>query len=423
MEIHPEGNLGNFFNRQARRTTTMQWTEVYTKMTNNSLGHHLLKLGLDIMRGEFTGASSSGTVALYRTDSILNTRIDYSLPTGQNIHATALGIFGQDHWRIGERLALDFGVRLDRDGALAKFNLAPRVGAVFSLLPKGRAVIRGGAGLFYAQTPMNVAAFTTYERQTVTLLANDGITPLGPPVTWQNRAHANLQTPYGLVWNLQYDHKLSDRWTARLGHMRRYGHHEYLIDPIHANTDPEYFLDSRGRSKYRETELTIRYARGDTLQMTWSFVRSRSEADLNGYDLFFGNFRDPIIRPNEFSLTSVDVPDRFLYRAVLPLPRKIVFSSILEARSGFPYSAFDEYRRYVGARNRAGRFPSLATLDLRITRPFKFWKYKVEAGVFVYHLLNSFTPRQVQACVDARDYGIFYNTIARNWGITVTISK
>jgi len=43
-------------------------------------------------------------------------------------------------------------------------------------------------------------------------------------------------------------------------------------------------------------------------------VRSHSTLDLNDYDQFFGNFRNPIIRPNERSLSSTDVPNRLIVR-------------------------------------------------------------------------------------------------------------
>ena len=423
MRMYPWGNEGNYFNRQGRHTETTQWAEIYTKLLNDGPAQHVVKLGVDLITGTFGGSGSGSPVALYRADSTRNTLIEYPDSSRQRVQATSIGFFAQDHWRIGSRMSLEFGMRLDRDGVLARYNAAPRAGIVFSLLPEGRGILRGGAGLFYEQTPMNVAAFTSYERQVVTRFAADGLTPLELPVTWQHRRKADLRTPYSLIWNLEYDHRLSREWTLRLNYMRRAGHHEYLIDPLSSGALSEYVLDSRGRSKYWEVEATARYSHGSALDMSWSYVRSRSEADLNGFDLFFGNLRDPIIRPNQFSLSSIDVPHRFLFRSSVPIFLKFVFSSMVEVRSGFPYSAFDEDRNYVGQRNLSGRFPRLATLDIRIVRPFKLWKYNIEAGAFTFHLLNSFTPRDVQTNVNASDYGTFYNTIPRNWGFTILLHK
>ena len=36
--------------------------------------------------------------------------------------------------------------------------------------------------------------------------------------------------------------------------------------------------------------------------------------DLNDFDQFYGNFRNPIIRPNENGLSPTDVPNRLIVR-------------------------------------------------------------------------------------------------------------
>ena len=58
-------------------------------------------------------------------------------------------------------------------------------------------------------------------------------------------------------------------------------------------------LGSAGESKYWELETTGRYLASEHRDLTVSYVRSHSTSDLNDYDQFFGNFRNPIIRSNE----------------------------------------------------------------------------------------------------------------------------
>ena len=55
---------------------------------------------------------------------------------------------------------------------------------------------------------------------------------------------------------------------------------------------------SIGESKYWELETTGRYLASEYRDLTVSYVRSHSTRDLNDYDQFFGNFRNPIIRSN-----------------------------------------------------------------------------------------------------------------------------
>jgi outer membrane receptor protein involved in Fe transport len=158
-------------------------------MVSGFKGQHLIKAGLDLMSSGFHGTSDSGAVEVYRTDLTLNTKIEYSGGAPQSFRATNGGAYLQDHWRFSDRLGFELGGRLDYDAVPGRTNLSPRAGAVISLLPQARGVLRGGAGLFYEQTPLNVAAFETYESQTVTRFDAGGLTPLGPPVTWQHQTH------------------------------------------------------------------------------------------------------------------------------------------------------------------------------------------------------------------------------------------
>jgi outer membrane receptor protein involved in Fe transport len=423
MRLYPEGNRGNFFNRQDRDTTTVQWIETYSRMVSGYKGQHLVKAGLDLMSSGLHDTDSNSNVEVYRADATLHRKIEYSGVKPQRLRATNVGAYLQDHWRWNDRLSFELGVRLDYDAVLRRTNVSPRAGAVISVLPQGRGVLRGGAGFFFEQTPLNVAAFDKYASPVVTRFGADGVTPLGPPVAWRLQTRTGLKTPSSFIWNVEYDQKLTPVWMVRINHMRRRGEHGYLIDPISSNTEASYLLDSRGRSRYWELELSLHFVRSDRFQMSMTYVRSRSETDLNNYDLFFGNLRNPIINHNEYSLAPTDVPHRFLSRAVLPFLYKFAFAPTFEIRTGFPYSTVDESQQFVGTRNRAGRFPTLATLDLRLTRPFKFLKWNAEAGARVYHVLNSFSPRDVQANVDACDFGAFYNTIPRNFAFTMQLRK
>ena len=53
-----------------------------------------------------------------------------------------------------------------------------------------------------------------------------------------------------------------------------------------------------------------------------SDVRSHGTRDLNDYDQFYGNFRNPIIRFNANSLNPTDVPNRLIVRGTIGLPGK-----------------------------------------------------------------------------------------------------
>ncbi len=423
MELIPDANQGHFFNTQRRKTKSWQWVESISLLRNEWAGEHLFKFGLDLLHSSYDGESESRPVNIRRADGTLSQRIEFSDPTSQRVRSTDFALFGGDRWRLNDRLLLELGLRLDRDGVLEKTNLAPRLGLVLSILPDGRGILRGGAGFFYDHTTLNVGAFESFENRVVTSFAGDGVTPIGPPETFALRAAPSLQTPYSFTWNIEYDQHLGSRLLFKSSYLRRNGFHEFLIDPVQEPTSL-LRLDTRGRSRYWELEFTARYSLNEQDHLTFTYLRSRAEQDLNDFDHFWGSFRDPVIRPNEFSLSNTDSPNRFLLRGtiILPgLPGRWRFSPVLEVRDGFPYSLVNQDREFVGKRNRGGRFPHLTTLDIDIQRPFKIWKWNTRLGFRVFNLFNRFNPRDVQNNIDATLFGVFFNQITRQFGGTLQV--
>ena len=127
-----------------------------------------------------------------------------------------------------------------------------------------------------------------------------------------------------------------------------------------------------------------------------SYVHSHSTRDLNGYDDFFGNFRDPIIRANQNSLSPTDVPHRWIVRGSLGLPAQWTFSPLYEWRTGFPWSAVNEFQDFVGPRNETGRLPRVSTFDFTLTRPFQFSTALTEK-LLAYSLGRGLEPYDVPA--------------------------
>ncbi len=416
MQLFPEQNRGNFFNRQARRTKSVQWAEGLTTLLQGPGGSHLVKVGVDLLHARFDGTSESSPVEVLGIDGLPNGRIDFSGPSSQEVRNTDTAFFAQDRWRLNDRLLLDMGFRLDRDGVLSEINASPRLGFALGVLRDGKGILRGGAGYFFGRTPLNVAAFPSYEKQAVTYFSGPAA---GRTVQFHHIAGQELHSPFGAIWNIEYNHRLTNTLIIKVNHFRRSGHRELIVDPFESGEVGALILNSRGRSRYRETELSFRYYRDEDHNLTWSYVRSRSEADLNAFDQFFGNFRNPIIRPNEYSLAPVDVPNRLIWRGLMLAPFGLLLAPVLEIRDGFPYSLVDENLNFVGPRNRGGRFPRLTTLDLGITKPVKVRKWTARVGFRIYNLFNNFNPRDVQNNVDSPNFGTFYYPIHRSWGGTV----
>jgi hypothetical protein len=152
-------------------------------------------------------------------------------------------------------------------------------------------------------------------------------------------------------------------------------------------------------------------------------VRSRGVADLNNYDQFYGNLRSPIVRANEHNLTPTDVRHRVLLRGTIGLPRQWDLAPVVELRSGFPWSAVDEFQDFVGARSRAGRLPAVRTLDFSIVRPWTFKNRRFRAGIRVYNIFGAAADRDVQTNVTSPAYGTAFNPIERSVGLVFGMTR
>jgi hypothetical protein len=414
MRLMVDGNRGNFFNRQERRTRSLQFAQAITSERSGSWGSHLFKVGFDVLHASLDDQSRSHPVEVYDGVGKRTARIAFSAPGSQRVRSTDFAIFAQDGWRVNDRLRVDLGLRLDRNGVLDEMNFSPRAGFTVAVRQQGSIVLRGGAGFFYGRTPLNVGAFTSYETRAITKWLGDAP---GATVSYRHVVDKPLVSPYSFIWNLEYDHRLTKTLMFKVNYLRRSGFHELILDRIEEDQSGELLLASRGRSRYWETEVSFRYFRDEDHKLIWSYVRSRSQADLNSYDLFFGNFRDPFIRPNQFSLASVDVPHRFIWRGVMSIWKGWIASPVFEIRKGFPYSVIDANRDYVGIANRGGRFPYLMTVDLSVSRKVKILRWKPRVGMQVYNLLNRFNPRDVQNNIESPTFRGFYNKIPRSWGL------
>jgi hypothetical protein len=412
MVYAPETQSGNYFNDQERNVDSIQWVEALT-LSRDMRGQHVFKFGFDLQRSNYDGNSFSRSVEVRRLDGSLAERTEFGGQSNQGVVSPEFAMFAQDRWRVNSRLTFEFGFRFDRDGVSDRVNWSPRAGAAYSVLPEGRGILRGGYGKFAQRTPLNVDSFTSFEPRTVTRFGSDGAIISGP-LTYLNAVSGKLKTPEANVGNIEWDQRFGRRFLLKAGFLARRGSHEYILDP-----DPlqgRLFLSSTGKSRYRELELTTRYLGGERRDLTLSYVWAKGTADLNSYDQFYGNFRNPIIRANENNLTPTDVRHRLLLRGSIGLPWDVDMSPVLELRSGFPWSAVNEFQDFIEPRNRSGRLPAVRTLDMTLVRPWRFRKYNFRAGLKLYNLFGASAERDIQNNITSPFYGTAFNPVERSIG-------
>ena len=420
MVYAPQTQSGDFFSQQERNVRSLQIVEALS-ISKDWAGQHVFKVGVDYQHSSFDGSSLSQQLDIVRLDGSLAERTTYSPPTANpDVIGYELAGFVQDRWRVNDRLILELGFRADRDDVVERVNYSPRAGLAVSILPDGRGILRGGIGKFAERTPLTVGAFTQFEVQTFSRFAANGAA-LAAPVTLTHVIDGELITPESVVQTAAWDQRFGRQFFFKAAYLHRTGSHAYVLDPDLRRR--VLALSSTGESRYWEFETTGRYLASEHRDLTVSYVRSHSVRDLNDFDQFYGNFRNPIIRANENGLSPTDVPNRIVVRGTLGLMAKWVLTPVYEWRTGFPWSAVDEFQDFVGPRNETGRLPTVSTLDFTLARPLRFKKYRFTAGVKVYNLFDTGDERDVQANIASPDYGTFYNPIQRSIGFLISTSN
>ncbi len=200
-------------------------------------GGHSIKAGMDYLHTPYTGnfgQNVRGTVLAFSTAASLNVNSlnlasifpvwndvstwniaalsPYATSFTQgfgnynySIATNAIGFWLQDDWKISRRLTLNLGLRYDND--LGIFNpglylksgiqtphyndnllFQPRVGFAWDVTGSRKTVIRGGAGLFYADIQAN---------QTIDSAIFNGETTISPALQATPGNPINLLAPFG----------------------------------------------------------------------------------------------------------------------------------------------------------------------------------------------------------------------------------
>jgi Carboxypeptidase regulatory-like domain/TonB-dependent Receptor Plug Domain len=416
MTIAPTVNSGNFFNRQDRFSDRYDFQSTYNLPVFRAIGDHAVKIGGVLSFNTYDGRDANMPIRVTRDSGQLRQLIDFTgdgLVARDNFEQT---LFIQDKFTLRPNIIFDIGLRYDHNELGAGQNFAPRIGFLIIPFSGGRTVLRGGIGRFYDKVPLGVGTFLQLQNRRITQFDDDGQT-ISTQTLLRNTFANRIRTPYSVSGTFEVDQEIiNKRLFFRFGFQRREGRDEFIIDP--ALDLGLLALSNGGRSRYREYQFTTRYRLDEGNEILFSYVRSRATGDLNDFNIFFGNFRNPIIRGNERRNQPFDAPNRFLITGTAKLPFDLTAAPVLDIRTGFPFSLTDENQNFVGPRN-AQRFPRFIALDLQVTKGIKLpilgKKYGTRVGVKIFNLTNHFNPRDVQANIDSFNFGVFSNSINRTF--------
>jgi hypothetical protein len=430
--ITPMGNRGSYFANKTRDALRYSGAASYSFASLAKWGVHNLKIG-----SYFAGSSENGQLDENPIDILGPTeqwieRIDFPRSHSFQISDFEYSIYGQDHWIVSPRLALDLGERIESQRVSGAIRVAPRAGVAWSPFARTGTLVQAGYGLFYDRVPLNVYCFNKYPDQNITMYGDDGEVSAGPflylntlgqvkvkhPFVFQSPQDGNF-SPESAIGSVQVEQPLTPFLKLRVGYLQNYSQGLVILNSVAPDPDTNtgaYLLSGVGQSRYRQIEVTVRMRlKGEGRQLFFSYVRSRARGDLNDFSNYLGTFPIPIIRGNQFGNLPADLPNRLLAWGMVQLPWKFRIAPVVEYRNGFPYFATDAAQNYVGVPN-LHRFPNFLSLDSRISKDFQVNpKYAVRLSVSSFNLTNHFNPEALHANVADPAFGYFFGHRGRRF--------
>lgn len=416
LVLTPIGDLGNYYLRQSRDASRVQWIENASRPVATSLGANDLKFGLEVSHTTGSVSANAKPVEIRNTQGQLLQQITFVTGAPSTQADTETAVYAQDHWRPASRLVFDWGARVEHQTATGSSHLLPRVGAAWTPFRNGLTILRGGFGTYYDRVPLDVVYFAQSPEQLITNYGPGGIVVNGPNL-YRNLGQPTHFAPHAKTWNVEWEQTISRRFLLRANYLRTVSDGVININPVNGPMQYEYLLQGRGKATYRQWEFTSRLRWPKGRELFLSYVRSESQGDLNQFGQFLGDFPSPIIRPNQFTRRPEDLPNRFLARGSFSLPWRFAIYPTVEYRTGAPYAPIDALRNYVGVPyGDRYRFPDFFSADARVSKDVRVReKYTLRFALSGFNLTNHFNALDVHANIADPSYGVFFGNNKRKF--------
>jgi Carboxypeptidase regulatory-like domain len=168
---------------------TARYDRLYEIVDNLShqAGPHAFRIGTDFLYNDLTITFPQSIRGNYAFSSLTNFQKGiYSTFTqsfGNSVVPQTnpnIGFYGQDEWKINQRLTLNAGVRYDLQFLKSVFtdsnNISPRIGFAWSPFTNRGTVVRGSFGLFYDRVPLRALSNALESDGNTTIIGSDTFT-------------------------------------------------------------------------------------------------------------------------------------------------------------------------------------------------------------------------------------------------------
>jgi outer membrane receptor for ferrienterochelin and colicin len=396
-------SLGSGFGPNAGQCTNGAWTDLTAPTCTGAITPLLLFLQGAGRTGPATDAAGASTI----------TNQDYAL-------------FGQDKWQIRPNFTLNYGLRWEAqifpkptvapgqtaygiflsdprfpsDGTLhsPKREFQPRLGFAWDIGSKGKSVLRGSYGIYYARQNMltQVGSITTngVQQQTIAggLFANPTVRPTWPGLVTPTASTCgtnpfpcfsgvrvfskNYANPRIYTFNAAFEQELAPDFSLYFDFTHSKGVHLTRFLNINRNNFFSIQLgevmvaSAVGKSLYNgfTAGLRKRMSRRYQFELNYTFAKDRDD-DSNERDPFTDRSFDINNLSLDYALSDRDIRHKFNFYTFVQMGWDLEGNFRVQARSAQPITPAT---RTATNRNTLRKDNSYFSFDWRIQRPFKF---------------------------------------------------
>jgi hypothetical protein len=400
----PEGRAGNYYVNGNQNASRDQFLTNAFLPSFHFLGTHQIKTGIDLDRLGYSQDILRTGYEYLSVDQLPVRRVMYAGNGAFGSSAFEASGYAQDSWRVRENVLIETGVRWDWQSLISTWSTSPRVGVAWT--PPGMRDTKISGGFAITRDAPNLILFTRpmdqYPVSTVYPPYGD---PAIPQVEHFYNPGRGFSSPRNTNWSAAIDRRISTSMFLRLEALRRRGVDglTYSESTLSSGADTIYVLGNRRSDSYDSVGMTVRQnltrEYGWMANYTWS--RSRSNAVL---DISADN--PAIVNVNTGPLPW-DAPHRALGWAYVPtFWKNWAIASLVEYRTGFPFSVVNEAGGIVGTPN-SYRYPQFFELNLSLERRFEFHRQRWAARAGFVNITNHRNYNTVNNDINSPEFMTF----------------
>ena len=383
-----------------------------------------------------------------------------------NIKNEDYALFAQDKWQIRPNLTLNYGLRWEAqifpkpvvpptqtayaiflndprfpsDGTLhsPKKEFQPRFGFAWDIGGRGKSVLRGSYGIFYARQNMlsQVGSITTNGAQQQTIFVSSNLVSIGVPApvwpglvtpaagscsTIHNFALAgpfnnpfpcfsgvrvfsrNYENPRIQTFNAQFEQEIARDFTLYFDYTHSKGVHLTRFLNYNRNLDAAGFpifgdylgevmvTTSVGKGVYDGFTVGMRKRFTRHYQFEWNYVLSKDkDDDSNERDPFTDRALNINNLQLDYALSDRDIRHKFNFYMYSQLPWGFEFTPRLQARSAQPANPGAFVPPPCANRNTLRKDNDYVSFDWRLARPFRLGeRYELIPTMEMFNTFNS----------------------------------